>query len=156
MKKIFAAVLATFAITFSFALAEAADVPAFRQVIGQNLKFAGTDGDVRNYNRSYVYTCSVGVQEQFAEQFVAAMIKNYSFKLTGHFVNDYRKTSAELFETWVLTYTGSKKVTPFVIENYANMYSYKAHLVVRRFKRWSTGNTEFIVRLSNDLTYGDD
>ena len=154
MKKFLAALIAVFVITFSFTTTEAAvDVPGFPQFTGYNFKFTGReDGS----HRVYGYDCSVDVKEHFAEEFVDAMIKDYDFKLVGHFFNDYIKTSVQTFESWVLVYTGYKNARKFEHRDYSKQKPYYGHLVVVRHKNWIRETTHFSIKVAYGLTYGDD
>ncbi len=154
MKKILMLVLAVFLIV-PIAKAQAADVPSFYQVGGRYLNFTGRENTKKGY-RVYGYDCSVDLNEDFAEQYLSSLA-NYGFRFVDHYVNDYRRGQAKLFERWVFVYTGSKRVSNFEFMNHEDMkHPYYGHLVVGRSKNWQTGITYFSVYLSYDLTYAED
>lgn len=140
----------------SFTKVEAADVPGFYQVGSKYLTFTGRE-DTRKGCRVYGYDCDVDLQENFAERFMYSLIKNYNFRLIGHYVNDYRRGQAKYYERWVFVYTGSKRVSTFEHKNMADRKNpYYCHLVVGRSKDWNSGITHFSIRISYDLSYGED
>ena len=153
MKKFLIPFIVTFAIFIPTAIVEAADVPDFYQVGGRYLTFTGKEVGKKKAMRVYGYDCSVDLREDFAEQFMNSL---YNFRLVGHYFNDYRRTSAETFETWVFVYTGGKNVSTFVQRDYQRKRDYNAHLVVGRHKNWQRETTHFSIRIANGLTYGDD
>ena len=98
------------------------------------------------------------MNENFAEQYMRALINNYNFRLIGHYVNDYRKQpSVTLYETWVFTYTGSKRVSKFQHKNIQDRKNpYYCHLVVGISNNWQTGIRHFAIRVAYGLTYDED
>ena len=150
MKNFLTVFLLALAIALPATFAEAADVPGFYQFGRDYLYSRGIDNGTGK--RSYKYGCSV----DFAEQYVRYLTTNYDFELTGHFFNDYRRTSAETFEEWIFAYTGSKRVASFVEKDYQARRSYNANLVVGRHKNWEKGDTRFYIRVANGLTYDED
>ena len=134
----------------------AASVPGFFQVGGKYLTFTGRENTKKGY-RVYGYDCSVDLNEQFAERYLNALIKQYNFKIIGHYVNDYRRGQARLWERWVLQYTGSERISTFVHKNIQNRKNpYYCHLVVSRGKDWNSEITHFAIYVSNGLGYGED
>ena len=155
MKKFLMLVLA-FVIFIPTIQAKAADVPGFYQVGGNYLTFTGREDTGKGY-RAYGYNCSVDLSENFAERYMNALINSYNFRLIGHYVNDYRRGQAKLFERWIFAYNGSKRVSTFQHKNIQDRKNpYYCHLVVGRSKNWQAGTTHFSVLISYGLTYGED
>lgn len=155
MKKFLAALIAVFVITFSFTITEAAvDIPNFAKFTNHKIRLSF----VEDYPTDccYNYECSVDLKENFAEDYVSLLIKNYNSRLVGHFFNDYRKYSAATMEWWVLKYTGNKNVKTFVTKNYDDWTAYDGHILVVRHKNWLRGITYLSVKFSSGLIYGDD
>lgn len=153
MKKFFTMLLLTLAIALPARFAEAADVPGFYQFGSDYLYSRGIENSTGK--RSYKYGCSVDLNENFAEQYVRYVTTNYDFELTGHYFNDYRRTSLETFEWWILIYTGSKDPYTFT-QNIKHNQNYNANLVVCRHKNWEREDTRFYIKVANGLTYGED
>lgn len=106
--------------------------------------------------RVYGYDCSIDLKENFAEQYIGNL-SNYGFQLIGHYVNDYRRGQARLFERWVFIYNGSKRVAKFEHKNIQDRKNpYYCHLVVGRSKDWQSGITHFSIKIADGLTYGED
>ena len=136
--------------------AQAADVPGFYQVGEGYLTFTGRE-DTSKGHRVYGYDCSVDLNENFAEQYMQALINNYNFRLIGHYVNDHRRSSATLYERWIFAYTGSKSVSSFEHKNIQDLKNpYYCHLVVGISNNWQTGIRHFSIRIAYGLTYGED
>ena len=152
MKKFLVPLVLAMAILIPTAQVSAADVPGFHQVGSQYLTFTGRENTGKGY-RVYGYDCSVDLNENFAERFMNSLT---NFRLIGHYFNDYRRTTAETFEYWVFTYTGSKNISSFVQKNYKNKQTYQANLVVGRHKNWQRETTHFSIQVANGLTYGED
>ena len=156
MKKILLPMLLALAILLPTMQAQAADVPGFYQVGRNYLTFTGREGSL-NGVRVYGYDCSVDLNENFAEQYMRALVNNYNFRLIGHYLNDYRRGQAKLFEYWIFAYTGSKRVSTFVHKNPKHLKDpYYCHLYVGRSKNWQSGTTHFSVKITSGLTYGED
>ena len=98
----------------------AAGVPGFFQVGGNYLTFTGREDSSKGY-RVYGYDCDVDLRENFAEQYVNALVNNYNFRVIDHYVNDYRRGQAKMWDRWVLRYVGSGNVPTFVHKNPANL-----------------------------------
>ena len=157
MKKFLAVFLLSLTIALPAAFAEAADVPGFYQVGGKYLTFTGREDITGKGYRAYGYDCSVDLNENFAERYMQALTNNFNFRLIGHYVNDYRKTSATLYETWIFAYTGSKNVPTFQHKNIQDRKNpYHCHLVVGRSNNWQTDIRHFAIRVAYGLTYGED
>lgn len=155
MKKFLMLALAVFLIV-PIAKAQAVDVPGFYQVGKNYLDFTGRENTGKGY-RVYGYDCSVDLNEIFAEMYMSALINNYNFQLIGHYVNDYRRGQAKLFERWVFAYSGSKNVSTFIHKNLKDLHNpYYCHLVVGRSKNWQSGITHFSISVANGLSYGED
>ena len=156
MKKVFLPMLLAWTIFTSAVQVEAADVPGFYQVGGNYLTFTGRENTSKGY-RVYGYDCDVDLQENFAERYLNALVNNFNFSILDHYVNDYRRGQAKLWDVWVLRYNGYKNPSTFVHKNVAKLKSpYYCHLVVSRGKDWTTGITHFSIRVSNGLSYGED
>ena len=154
MKKLLTVLLFTLAIALPATLTEAADVPGFHQFGGDYLTFRGRE-DLSG-KRSYNYVCDIDLKEDFAEQFVSYVIRNCDFELTGHYSNDYRRTSLLTVEYWILTYTGDKDPYTFTQKDDRSKKTYNANLVVARHKSWQREDTRFYIKVANGLTYGED
>ena len=155
MKKFLVPLLLALALLLPTAISEAADVPDFRSVAGNNVTFTGKEVTGSGYV-VYGYDCSVDMNENFAEQYMRSLMNNYPFYYSDHFLNDYRKTSAELFENWIFGYSGSKNISTFAMKDHKTKTVYRAHLVVRRHPNWQNGITHFAIYIANGLTYGGD
>ena len=156
MKKFLTMFLFVLAFTLPATFAEAADVPGFYQVGSRYLTFTGRENINNKGYRAYGYDCSVDLNENFAERYIQALTNNFNFKLIGHYVNDYRKTSATLYEHWVFVYTGSKNVSTFNAKDYQHKQNYYCQLCVGRSNNWQTGIRHFSIRVAYGLTYGED
>lgn len=156
MKKFFLPLVMAFALVLPTVTAKAADVPGFHQVGRNYLTFTGREDTHKGF-RVYGYDCSVDLNENFAEQYMNALTRNYGFQLIGHYVNDYRSTSATLYERWVFVYTGSKGVSKFEHKNIRDRKNpYYCHLVVSRSNNWQTDTRHFSIRIAYGLSYGED
>lgn len=158
MKNFLTALLLALTIILPTTFVEAAvDVPDFYQVGKDYLTFTGRE-DTGNGFRVYGYDCNIDLNENFAEQYMRALVNNYNFRLIGHYVNDYRRQpSVTLYERWVFAYTGSKNVSKFQHKNIQDRKNpYYCHLVVGRSKNWQSEITHFSVRVAYGLTYGGD
>ena len=156
MKKLLTVLLFALAIALPVTFAEAADVPGFYQVGGKYLTFTGRE-DTSNGFRVYGYDCDIDLNENFAEQYMRALMNNYNFRLIGHYVNDYRRGQAKFYERWVFAYTGSKNVSKFQHKNIQDRKNpYYCHLVVGVSKDWQSEITHFSIRVAYGLTYGED
>lgn len=156
MKKFLTVLLFALAISLPVTFAEAADVPGFHQVGGRHLTFTGRENTGKGA-RVYGYDCSVDLKENFAEQYLRALVSNYDFVMIDHYVNDYRRGQAKLWDRWVLKYKGSKYASTFVHKNPANLKNpYYCHMVVSRSKDWNRGITHFAIYVTNNLSYGED
>ena len=154
MKKFLATFLLALAIAIPATFAEAADVPDFYQIGGRNLTFTGKEIGKNKPMRVYGYDCSVDLNENFAEQFMNNLS---NFRLIGHYVNDYRRGQAKIWERWIFVYTGSKSPATFEHKNVKDRKNpYYCQLVVSRSKDWNTEITHFAVYVANGLTYGGD
>lgn len=157
MKNFFLPLILAFAILIPTVQAQAADVPGFYQFGRAYLTFTGKEIGKYQPMRVYGYDCDIDLNEEFAEIYMGTLIKKYNFKLIGHYINDYRRGQAKLYEHWVFKYNGSKSVSTFEQKNYADMKnSYYCNLVVGRSKDWNAGITHFSIRIANGLTYGED
>ena len=156
MKKFFLPLVLAFTILITTAATEAADVPGFHQVGGRYLTFTGRENINSKGYRAYGYDCNIDLNEDFAERYMRALVNNYNFKLIGHYVQDYRRTSAHLYETWVFAYNGSKKVSTFTSKDRQHNRSYSCQLTVERTNRWDTDTRHFSIRVAYGLTYGED
>ena len=157
MKKFLIPLLLIVAIMMPTAIVEAADVPSFYKIGGKSFYATLNDkgGNEKGY-RYYGYECEVDLNENFAEQFIKILINDFNFRQVTHFVNDYRDDQSTVFDTWVFTYTGSKKISTFNTTNYGDMKNYKGHLVISRKKDWNAESTEFLIYIANGLTYEED
>ena len=156
MKKIFSVVLMGIAVFISTAIVEAADVPGFYQVGENYLTFTGREDTSKGF-RVYGYDCSVDLKEDFAERYLNALVNYCDFQIIDHYVNDYRRGQAKMWDRWVLRYVGTKNASTFVHKNVNNLKNpYYCHLVVSRGKDWSTGITHFAISITYDLSYGED
>ena len=155
MKKFLLPMLLALAILIPSAQVQAADVPGFYQVGGRYLTFTGREDNGNGY-RVYGYDCSVDLNEDFAERYMLALVNNYGFQFIGYFVNDYRRNSAEMFESWMFAYGGYKDVAVFIEKDRRNKQNYPANLVVRRHKNWQRETTHFSIKVAYGLTYGED
>lgn len=157
MKKFLLLILLTAAILVPVAQAQAADVPGFFQVGGHYLTFTGKELGKNEPRRTYGYDCSIDLKENFAEEYMQNLVNNYNFRLIGHYVNDFRRGQAKLYERWVFAYTGSKRVSTFKHKNVQDLKNpYYCQLVVGRSKNWQTNITHFSVWVAYGLTYGED
>ena len=154
MKKFFSVLLFALAIAISTTLAEAADVPGFHQFGGDYLTFTGKEIGKYNPMRIYGYDCNIDLNEDFAEQFMRTLVNNYDFQFVDHYVKDYRRGQAKMWEYWIFEYTGSKNISTFEHKDKKNRYY--CNLVVSRGKNWQTGITHFSIKIANGLTYGED
>ena len=137
MKKVFTMPLLLMAIfvisSISTTVAEAADVPDFRQVAGNYVR-DGERVQSRKGYRVYAYECSVDLRENFAEQYINLLRQN-GLALVGHEANDWRRTSAQYLDKWFFRCKG------LTVEFW-------------RYKYFGEGRTSFSVRIANGLTYG--
>ena len=146
-----------FAILIPSIQAQAADVPGFHQVGGKYLTFVGGQDLRADGYRTYVYHFDIDLNENFAEQYVANLTRNYNFRLIAHFVNDFRSHAASMYETWLFEYTGSKKVSAFEKFNVEDLHNpYYCHLSVNKAKRWEHEEAYFSIAVAYGLTYGED
>lgn len=149
--------LITFSMIFPFTNVKAADVPDFYQIGGQGLSFTGKEIGKNQPRRIYGYDCDVDLNRVLAERYIGLLLRNYDFQMVDHYVNDYRKGQAKLYERWIFIYTGSKSVSTFVHKNPANLKNpYYCHLIVGVSKDWQAGVTHFSVWVADGLTYGGD
>ena len=156
MKQFLLPILLAFALLVPTVQVQAADVPDFYQVGERYLTFTGRE-NTRKGARVYGYDCSVDLKESFAEQYLRALVSNYGFVIIDHYVNDYRRGQAKLWDCWVLKYKGSKYASTFVHKNPANLKNpYYCHMVVSRSKDWNRGITHFAIYVTNNLSYGED
>ncbi|MBP3817861.1 MAG: hypothetical protein J6H31_06105 [Butyrivibrio sp.] len=157
MKKMYMLLIIAFTLFVApMAHVAAADVPGFYQVGGNYLTFTGREDTSKGY-RVYGYDCDVDLRENFAERYLNALVNNFNFSIVDHYVNDYRRGQAKMWDVWVLRYDGNKNPSTFVHKNPANLRNpYYCHLVVSRGKDWNTEITHFSVRISYDLSYGED
>ena len=156
MKKFLLLLMFAVAILIPTAQVSAADVPGFYQVGSRYLTFTGRE-DTGNGFRVYGYDCDIDLEEDFAEQYMRALVNNYDFEFVDSYVNDYRRGQAKLYERWIFDYTGSKRVSTFQHKNIQDRKNpYYCHLVVGRSKDWNSGITHFSIRVAYGLTYGED
>lgn len=134
----------------------AADVPDFANIGGGYLTFTGKEYS-RNHGSCevYGYDCNIDLNENFAEQYINLLLTNYNFRSAGYFVQDNRRSSAQIFENWLFVYTGSKSINMFMKVDYSTMQEYHCHLTVRRNKNWQTGITHFSIYVATGLSYGN-
>lgn len=155
MKKFLIPFMLAVAILIPTAIVEAADVPSFYQIGGSYLTLTERADTEKGY-RFYAYDCNIDLNEEFAEQFIKNLVNDYNFRLAAHFINDYREDQSALYDTWILIYKGSKKISLFDTINYDNMQTYKGNLSIYRKKDWANKTTTFWIYIANGLTYEDD
>ena len=157
MKKRFVTLFFALLVVISATFVEAADVPSFYQVGGRHLTFTGKEIGKYKPMRVYGYDCDIDLDEDFAEQYLSDLMNHYNFEPIGHYINDFTRGRARLYERWIFVYTGSKSISTFEHKNVEKLKSpYYCNLVVGRSKDWNTGITHFSVWIANGLTYGED
>ena len=145
-----------FVLVFLLALsvAEAADVPNFRDVAGE---FAQLDEFVSGReNEHYSYVCDLDIDRQlnFAEQYVAFLVQYYPFVVTEHYTHDYTRTSAMYAEDWYLEYTGPKHVAKFpALHLEMRGRRYPCHVHVVRHQMFEEGQTNVGISVAYGLDY---
>ena len=133
------------------------DVPDFRNVAGNNVRFIGSSNNSRGY-MTYSYECNLELDERenFAESFVR-LLRDYQFVLVANDTGNHIKSSAMFTEYWRFDYTGSKNVarvnftTAGKISPRAKNYG---HIAVMRHQHFMDGRTKIFVQIANGLTYG--
>ena len=161
IKKFFVAlILGLIEMSSQIVYAENYDIPSFRKIAGRNVTFTGHLTYDGVNSSSFGYKCSMDLEQDFAKQYVQAILNSRNFILTDHRFDDYRKHSSinQTFEHWYFTYVGSKKDVPtFSVANLDhpgdNYLRYKAHLSLIEQKNYIQGTVEFKVSYSRRLTW---
>ena len=158
MKKIFSILFATFAIFVIFPCERifAADVPDFLSVAGDRATYIGSQQTRRGrwgYFDSYSYECDVSDLEDLAVEYTEFLVYNFPFAIGGGFENDFTRTSARKFTTAFFKYTGSKDVTPFLVENFDNKTTYECQMAIVTQEMYDTGMAHFTIWISPSLIY---
>ena len=135
----------------------AEDVPDFLEVDESLLTFTGKEVGRNQPKCTYGYDCDIDFDSDIVETYMDDLVSLYDFRLIGHYVNDYRRGQAKLYERWIFVYTGSKRVATFEHKNIQDRKNpYYCQLVVGRSRDWTTEITPFSVHVANGLTYGGD
>lgn len=149
MKKFLLTMLLAFAVMIPTTNVEAGDVPDFAQIGGNYVGFSGAENSTKGYIL-YTYTCNMENDRDLAEQFVRLVTSSYQFKLSGHYTQDFTKTSNTSWEHWYFDYRGSKYVVPF---QRSNREVYACHLEISKYRNGQTGVTHFSIRVADGLSY---
>ena len=141
-------------VLFGSVIAEAADVPDFRQITGRQARFTSVIKHWNVNNRKvYKYSWSVDLEENFVEQFVELIQRTGLFELIGEEGYDSEHSSFES-SVWVFTYKGPKKRVP-TFKTFEDD-PYDAHLYLRKWSDYKNGTVELSIWLAPRLTYGGD
>ena len=156
MKKILPLMLAALIFFPAVAVQAAADVPDFRVVAGNNVRFFNSEWSNDGGHITYEYICDLDLdkRENFAAKFVNYLrANNYPFVLTKNAKDDYISTSAHFIERWVFDYTGSKNISKVRLASPA-LGDFRGHILVQRFRYFLEDVTKIQIRVANGLTYG--
>ena len=135
------------------ALVEAADVPDFRTVAGNNVQ-EEIDERVKGRNSNfYSYECDLDLKEDFVNRYVDLLMKKYHFVFIDYHSKEW-PLSALRHDTWIFKYVGSKTVASFKNEHDGEIHY--CHLRLTKARNFEEGKKYFYLKIANGLTYGGD
>lgn len=152
MKKFLISMICTIVLMFPTILAEAADVPNFQSVAGNNVIFAGTQSS-KNGSVSYDYDCEVNSGgDNYVRRYINLLTNNYPFSYDGNDVEDYTRSSAHKYVRYYFDYTGSKSVSNVNFGRKKMPHYCNVSIMVCYY--YDTGIQRIKIRVANGLSYG--
>ena len=153
-KKFFVTFAVLVLVLFGYMIAEAADVPDFRQVAGRRVRFTSV---VKHWDVSdlkiYKYSWSVDLEENFIDQYLNLIQRTGLFELIGRDGYDSEHSNFESGR-WIFVYRGPKKRVP-TFET-PDSDSYDAHLFISQWSDYKSGSVGLSIWIAPRLTYGGD
>ena len=134
------------------------DVPDFFATVNDgNLRFMGKDEYITSWNthhKRYKYQCDIGNNNNYVGRYLQKL-GSYPFTLTKHWTNDFRSSSAAVYENWLFRYIGSKHADTFITLDENSTKKLDTHLHIWSHLDGFQGTIEFMIDFSPSLTYDD-